>query len=326
VHGERLSISGRRESKSHAQAGSHKAGRRARAIPFLLAALAVAAPARGEEPLWGEIASTLGQGFLNVTTHGLLRQSKPYRHHGGPVSMSIEQMDAGIGAEYGLSSDLDLRVRVPYLSQTIEERYAGQTTRHAIDGLGETEVGAKWRFHQAIEERHKDELALLADLKLPTGSNDLRDQHGAQIDPHLQPNSGNLGLAIGLAADRHTSLGGYWLSGGVRMEVGSPRYRRGSMLEVHASMGRRLHPLTSLDRADWMGIVGLHFHRMGIDTERGRTLVDSGGSILSAEFGFVGSRRNYSARLGILLPLRTDLGLAHAPPRHEIQASLRTSF
>jgi hypothetical protein len=295
-------------------------------VPLLLLALAVSAPARGEEPLWGEVASTLGKGFLNVTTHGMLRESKPYRHHGGPVSLAIEEMDAGISAEYGLAPDLDLHFRVPYLIQTIEERYAGQVTRHSIDGLGEMEVGAKWRFHQSMDDRRKDELALLADLKLPTGDNELRDQHGSRIDPHLQPNSGNPGLAIGLAADRHTSLGGYWLSGRIWTEAGSPRYRRGSMLELHASVGRRLRRLTSLEQADWMGVVGLHFHQMGKDEERGRTLVDSGGSILSAELGFVGSRRNFSARLGILLPLQTDLGLAHAPPLREIQASLRGSF
>jgi hypothetical protein len=110
------------------------------------------------------------------------------------------------------------------------------------------------------------------------------------------------------------------------MEARSPRYRRGTMLEVHASLGRRLHRLTGLDQTDWMGIVGLHLHRMGKDHERGRPLGDSGGSILSAELGLVGSRRNYAARLGILWPLRTDVGVAHPPPRHEIQASLRASY
>jgi hypothetical protein len=65
---------------------------------------------------------------------------------------------------------------------------------------------------------------------------------------------------------------------------------------------------------------------MGKENERGRTLPDSGGSVLSAELGLFGSRRNYGLRLGILLPLRTDLGSAHAPPRREIQASFRSSF
>jgi hypothetical protein len=93
-----------------------------------------------------------------------------------------------------------------------------------------------------------------------------------------------------------------------------------------ASTGQRLRRLTSLEQIDWMGIIGLHYHWMDKDDERGRTLPDSGGSVLSAEIGLVGARRYYGARLGVLLPLHTDLGLAHAPIRHEIQASFRASF
>jgi hypothetical protein len=308
------------------EARSWSAGRPPRVLFVGLLALALSAPACGEEPLWGEIASTLGKGFLNVTTRGVLYQSRPYRHHGGPVSLTIERMDVGVSVEYGLEPDLDLNLRVPYVFQTIEERYAGQSARHALSGIGETELGAKWRFRQSIDDRHKDEIALMAALKLPTGSNNLRDPNGSLIDAHLQPNSGNPGIAVGLAADRHTSQGGYWLSGKVSVEAGSQRYRRGTMLELHASTGQRLRRLTSLEQVDWMGIVGLHYHWMDKDEERGRALPDSGGSVLSAEIGLVGARRNYGARLGVLLPLHTDLGLAHAPPRHEIQASLRASF
>jgi hypothetical protein len=299
---------------------------RLRALPAVLLALILSAPACGEEPLWGEIASTLGKGFLNVTTRGVLYQSRPYRHHGGPVSLTIERMDVEASAEYGLGPDVDLRVRLPYIFQTIEERYAGQSARHPLSGIGEMELGAKWRFRQSILDERKDEIAFLVDLKLPTGDNNLRDPNGSLIDPHLQPNSGNPGIAVGLAADRHTSRGGYWLSGKVSVEAGSQRYRRGTMLELHASTGQRLRRLTSLEQVDWMGIVGLHYHWMDKDDERGRTLPDSGGSILSAEIGLVGARRNYGARLGVLVPLHTDLGLAHAPPRREIQASLRASF
>lgn len=187
-------------------------------------------------------------------------------------------------------------------------------------------MGARWRFRQSIDDRRKDEIALLADLKLPTGNNNLRDPNGSLIDAHLQPNSGNPGIAVGLAADRHTSRGGYWISGRVSVEAGSQRYRRGTMLELHASAGQRLGRLTSLEQVDWMGIVGLRYHWMDKDDERGRTLPDSGGSILSAEIGLVGARRNDGARLGVLVSLHTDLGLAHAPPRREIQASLRASF
>jgi hypothetical protein len=291
-----------------------------------LLGLAVAPPARGEEPLWGETASTLGQGFLNVMTDGTLRQSRPYLHHGGPVALTIARTVVAAKVEYGLRPDMDLHLRIPYFSETIKESLAGQSVDNPLSGMGEMEVGAKWRFRQRIGDRSKDELALLAELKLPTGASDLRDRRGALLEGHLQPNSGNLGARVGLAANRHLSLGGYWLSGRVSAEAASHRYQRGPMLELHASAGRRLRRLTRVDETDWMGIVGLHYDWMGKDRENGRTLRDSGGSVLSAELGLIGARRNFGARLGALLPLLTELGRAHAPPRWEIQASIRASF
>src|SRR5437868_11408120 len=72
--------------------------------------LTLGTPAGAEEPLWGEVASTLGKGFVTVTTGGVLREFKSYRHHGGPVSLSIERMEVGATVEYGLRSDLDLDV------------------------------------------------------------------------------------------------------------------------------------------------------------------------------------------------------------------------
>jgi hypothetical protein len=295
-------------------------------IRLLLLFLIVITPARAEEPLWGEIASTLGKGFVNVTTAGGVRRYKPYRHHGGVVSLTIDRTDLGATVEYGMLPDLDLHVRIPYFHQTIEESFAGDSIEHPMSGMGEMEVGARWRFRQSFRRQQKDELALLLDLKLPTGDENMRDAGGAIITPHLQPNSGNWGASLGLAANRHTRQGGYWTSSMVTAETASSQYHRGWMLELHGSVGWRLRPLRRVDQIDWLGIVGLHFHQMGKDKEAGQTLSDSGGNILSAELGVTGSKRTRGLRLGILIPLNTNLGESHAPPRYEIQASLRASF
>jgi hypothetical protein len=288
--------------------------------------LLLSPPAQAEEPLWGETASTLGKGFFIVTTNGDERESKPYLHHGGPVELTIDRLDVIGSVEYGLRPDLDLHVRVPYFDETLTESFAGQSIQEPLSGMGEVLLGAKWRFRQWITDRHKDELALLVDLKLPTGPDDLRDRAGELIQPHLQPNSGNLGGMLGLAANRHTRLGGYWLSGMLTAETATSRYGRGEMLELHASVGHRLRPFTRADRIDWMGIFGLHYFRMGKDSEFGATIRDSGGSVLGAEIALTVSRHNQLARLGILLPVYTDVGRAHAPPRREIVASIRAGF
>jgi hypothetical protein len=303
-----------------------RAGRRLK-LALLCATLAAAArPAGAEEPLWGEIAETLGKGFSTVTTRGVYSETQPFRHHGGSVLLTTERMDAVMAVAYGLRPDLDLHVRMPFLSENIAEKFAGQTVRHPISGMGEMQMGAKWRFWQTMDSRHKDELALIADLKLPTGDPRLTDPHGAIIPAHLQPNSGNLGGMLGLAVDRHTRQGGYWLSAMVTAEAASPRYQRGNMLELHASTGRRLRPLTRADRTDWMGIFGLHYHLMGEESEGGSPLRDSGGSDVDTELGLATTKSSFGARLGVLLPVWTHYGLSHPPPGLEVQASLRGSF
>lgn len=318
----------RREVERAGRRGWIAAGlsRPLRRVLFGVLLAAAAVPARAEEPLWGEIASTLGQGFVNVTPRGIYSETQPFRHHGGAVLLTTARMDAVLGVEYGLRPDLDLHVRLPYLMESVDETFLGQTAHHPIDGMGEMQMGAKWRFWQTMDNRHKDELALIADLKLPTGDPNMTDPHGAIVPAHLQPNSGNLGATLGLAANRHFTMGGYWLSAMVTAEAGSHRYRRGDMLELHASTGRRLHPLRRADQTDWMGIFGLHYHRMGQESEGGSPLADSGGSDIDVELGIVASRSTFAARLGILQPVSTNYGLAHPPPGREIQASIRGSF
>ena len=289
-------------------------------------ALLLPVPVRAEEPLWGEIAETLGKGFVNVTTHGLYSETQPFRHHGGAVLLTTSQMDAILGIQYGLQPNLDLHLRLPYIMESIDEKFVGQTAHHPISGLGEMQVGTKWRFWQTMDNRHKDELALMADLKLPTGDPNMTDPHGAIIPAHLQPNSGNPGIILGLAADRHFTMGGYWLSVMGTTEAASQRYRRGDMLELHASTGRRLRPLTRSDQTDWMGIFGVHYHLMGQESEGGSTLRDSGGSDVDAELGVVMTKGSFSARVGALEPVWTHYGLAHPPPGLAVQASVRSSF
>src|SRR4051794_41453776 len=136
---------------------------------LMLALLTPLSPASAQEPLWGEVASTLGKGFAYVTAGAGIFDYKPYAHHGGPVLLKIDRLEAVTAVEYGLQSDLDLRVNLPYVMQTIKESFGGQSIEQDINSMGEMTIGSRWRFRQAITASHKDELALLAGLKLPTG-------------------------------------------------------------------------------------------------------------------------------------------------------------
>ena len=128
--------------------GSRRAASRPRrglrgALLSATIALALAGPARAEEPLWGEIAETLGKGFVNVTSRGRYAETVPFRHHGGAVLLTTARMDADLGIQYGLQPDVDLHLKLPFVMANVDEKFAGQTARHQISGMGEMEMGAK---------------------------------------------------------------------------------------------------------------------------------------------------------------------------------------
>src|SRR5438034_467226 len=60
------------------------------------------------------------------------------------------------------------------------------------------------------------------------------------ISPHLQPNSGNPGVFLGLAANRHTAWGGAWLSALFSAETASRSEEHTSELQSHSDLVCRL--------------------------------------------------------------------------------------
>jgi hypothetical protein len=105
---------------------------------------------------------------------------------------------AVLATHYGLRHDLQLSLVLPYLfvAETLES--AGGRERLDASGPGDLAAIAKWRFwrwdgpHQALN------LAALAGLKFPTGSDDEKEG-GLRLRPDLQPGSGSWDPLAGLA-------------------------------------------------------------------------------------------------------------------------------
>src|SRR5207244_3689723 len=88
-----FSISAASTDPPRRPAGRGRRGAGATLSLAVLLWLTLLSPVRAEEPLWGETASTLGKGFLNVTTLGDFSDYKPYRHHRGPVTLAIDRTE-----------------------------------------------------------------------------------------------------------------------------------------------------------------------------------------------------------------------------------------
>ena len=104
-----------------------------------------------------------------------------------------------LSGHYGLRHDLQLSAIVPYAYHELELDDPAGADRLQANGLGDITGLIKWRFYRWDAPHQALNVAALAGLELPTGSDDERDG-GVRLDPDLQPGSGSWDPLLGAAA------------------------------------------------------------------------------------------------------------------------------
>ena len=108
----------------------------------------------------------------------------------------------GIGAGYGLTDDLTLGFRLPYVFRynirDIHEAHVGKSGNSI--GIGDLTLFAQYRFLK--NEKHNLHAALLTGLKIPTGVRRTKGSDGDIFEADEQPGSGSWDPLIGLAVSK----------------------------------------------------------------------------------------------------------------------------
>src|SRR4051812_41251167 len=115
---------------------------------------------------------------------------------------------AAIGAAFGITDDLMVSVRLPYVERTnIREGthshlHGGEvinsvTDRGGTDGVGDLTVLGQWRFIN--NQVTGTQAAVLFGLKAPTGRTRVYDRQGERFETEFQPGSGSYDPLAGLA-------------------------------------------------------------------------------------------------------------------------------
>ena len=154
-------------------------------------------------------------------------------------------------AAYGVTDDLMVSVRVPYVRRTdIREGHhcasAGGVVNNTVDfrgdtaGIGDVTLLGQWRFLN--NQATRTEMAFLFGLKLPTGATNRIDALGTSVrDPVLQPGSGSLDVLLG---GRFTQRFGAWSFDanvlGVLAGRGAQDINLGDRLQYNAAVSYRL--------------------------------------------------------------------------------------
>lgn len=168
----------------------------------------------GAGPILTISASTLEQGHavagvvidytsLNTLSEGTLKQAVAGGVE-GVHDLKTLQSYAFIAA-YGVTNDLMLSLRLPYVKRTgikAAEQDPGTGDIEVMDhggseGLGDLSVFGQYRFYN--DRASRSEAALLFGVKAPTGTTGRLSRQGELLDAEFQPGSGSWDFSGGLA-------------------------------------------------------------------------------------------------------------------------------
>ena len=120
------------------------------AIGILLATAFFAAPAlsQGGPPMITDYTGTVPKGHWEINTAFVVERTADGRTFGTPL----------LDVNYGLSKNMQLKVEIPWIVQHTNNQ-------PAINGLGNTNIGVRWRFRD--ENEHHPQNYLLVSVQAP---------------------------------------------------------------------------------------------------------------------------------------------------------------
>jgi len=121
---------------------------------------------------------------------------------------SHDQHEWSVEVAHGLSPQLMLRASVPYVTKKLSMTGDPSITTR---GLGDITVGLTYQFKPKPDQ--KVLWGATADLKLPTGNNDIKDSTGTRRDEHAQIGTGSTDVSLGVLATSDTKTGGICFAG-----------------------------------------------------------------------------------------------------------------
>jgi hypothetical protein len=347
-------------------------GRPARRLIVLTTALAATTPALADHMGPGGVGlggglTVFGPGTLDGEhwAAGLrVVYTRPERRSDAELKALAEQqihahntdynLNASAGVAYGLSHHLTLSAELPFVRRDdLREGTQGHVGGVAVNGveqlgtvsgIGDLNLLAKYR----LTEGERSGFALVAGLKVPTGSTRERSIGGERLETEHQPGSGSWDPIMGASAGTKlgpvqlTASGIYqWSTEGAqrtrlgnRMQGGiavshhfgdgphehgeSHNHHRGDELDEH----RAEHPHSSWDA--FVEVAGEWEGRQRID---GETEQASGSRWVYVAPGLrFNAAAGWSMGAGLALPIWQRIGASHPDNRFRLTLSLGRSF
>ena len=303
--------------------------------------------AGGGMTVFGSATLDEGHGFAWLR----LVYTKPDQRSGSELeSLAIEGVDAhntrydlnaSMGAAYGVTHRLTLSAEVPYVrhdSIRVVEPNGSPKDLGSIAGIGDVSLLAK--YHLTPDETGG--VAIVAGLKMPTGSTRQRDRSGHRVETEHQPGSGSwdpiFGASMGTRAGgmnfaasaiyqlagegaQHTRLGDR-LQGGVAIS-----HHFGAVEEEHHDSNDTHHDHVHREASSWDAFVELAGEWEGRQRVGGEVEQDSGGKWAWLAPGVTfNAKSGWSASAAFALPVAQHIRPSHPDNAYRFSVSLGHSF
>ncbi len=237
----------------------------------------------------------------------------------------MSRQESVFSLQYSPQTTLNVRLEIPYVRVTSEQRIDGQTRESRASGMGDAMLSAKSRFRAEFGPDWKAMHAYMVGLQLPTGEHNGREPDGTPLLPSEQPGTGNWGVLLGYAFAYERLQDTTWASAlySRDLEGGS---RRGDMLTLDAAYG---YWVRRANRPQDLGVIlaaGPRLQVMGKDRVSGQSDRDSGSRMAGLHTTLIATKDKYQGRIGLLVPVYQRYNGTQLGSGLEFRAGLEALF
>ncbi len=252
----------------------------------------------------------------------------------GDVHSVNTYLQPAVFAAYGLTDDLTLGIKVPYVlrSGIRSPAHAHHDDDHAdtvdklgaSNGFGDVSVFGQYRFFHSADDLNHASLTL--GLKTPTGEAAVKSNQGANFETHSQPGSGSWDPSAGVSFTR--VMGSFSFDTNVLYTVrtrGSQGTNLGDNFGYNLALSyafgapARNAFFSASNNAPWTAILELNGERQDRQVTTGLTNPNSGGNTVFISPGVrYSGGKNWNTALSVGAPIVKDLNGYQAPPEYRI--------
>ena len=262
-------------------------------------------------------------------------------------------LNASLGVAYGVTHHLTISAELPYvrrddLREGAHSHVGGEAVNEverlgSVSGIGDANLLAKYRLTDGAGAG----LALIAGIKLPTGSTHRRSNEGERLETEHQPGTGSWDPIVGASAS--TPLGAVQLTASALYQIsgkGAQDARLGDRLQGGIALSHRFgapaaghhdghnhHHGDELDEhhehrsSSWDAFVELAGEWEGRQKVGGEIEQASGGKWIYAAPGIrFNAASGWSAAAALALPMWQDIRASHPDNRYRLTLSIGRAF